>query len=114
MLNFTCTDRVNALCISSIEVKSPSKSEHLYGKTATIGTFLKDTMVILLKKVHYYLLKIFRYLCTTKCSKKYQRLQFYDTYVPIFDETPSIVTNALCSMVIRFFYFSRLIPFFLF
>ena len=42
-----------ALCISLIEGKSPSKSEHLYGKTATIGTFFKVTMTILHKKISY-------------------------------------------------------------
>ena len=48
----------NTLCITAIEVKSPSKLEHLYGKTATIGTFLKDSMMILDKKVPYYLFEV--------------------------------------------------------
>ena len=86
-----------ALCISLIEAKSPSSSEHLNGKTATIGTFLKGTKIILRKKVPYYLLEILRYLCKPKCLKKYQRLQFYVLYVPILDETPYIVTK--CSVV---------------
>jgi len=83
-----------ALCISLIEAKSPSSSEHLNGKTATIGTFLKGTKIILRKKVHYYLLEILRYLCKPKCLKKYQRLQFYVLYVPILDETPYLVTKC--------------------
>ena len=86
--------RTGSLCISLLYKESRRGSEHLYIKTATIGTFLKGTMVILHKKVHYYLLKIFRYLCTTKCSKKYQRLQFYCLYVPILDETPYTVTKC--------------------
>ena len=38
--------------------------------------------------------EVLRYFCARKCLKKYQRLQFYDSYVPIFDETPSIVTKC--------------------
>ena len=40
-----------SLCISLIVEKSPSRSEHLYGKTATISTFFKGTMMILHKKM---------------------------------------------------------------
>ena len=47
-----------ALCITLIERESPLTSEHLYGKTATIGTFLKDMMMILYKKVPYCLLDV--------------------------------------------------------
>ena len=84
-----------ALCISLIEAKSPSRSEHLNDKSATIiGTFLKGTEMILRKKVSYYLLKILRHLCKPKCLKTYQRLQFYILYVPILEETPYIVTKC--------------------
>ena len=38
--------------------------------------------------------EVLRSFCARKCFKKYQRLQFYDSYVPIFDETPSIVTKC--------------------
>ena len=34
------------------------------------------------------MLEILKYLCTTKCLNKYQRLQFYLLYVLILDETP--------------------------
>ena len=86
--------RTKTLCISLIEAKSPSRSEHLNGKTATIGTFFKGMKMILRKKVPYYLHEILRYLCKPKCFKKYQRLQFYVLYVPILDETPYIVTKC--------------------
>ena len=51
-------------------------------------------MIILHKKVPYYLFEILRYLCNPKCLKKYQRLQFYGLYVPILDETPYIVMKC--------------------
>ena len=85
---------INTLCISLIEMKSPSRSEHLCGKIATIGILLKGKMMILHKKVPYYLLEIVSYLRTTKCLKKYQRLQFYSLNVPILNETPYIVTKC--------------------
>ena len=88
---------VVALCISLLEGKSHSRSEHLYGKTATNGTFFKVTMMILHKKVSYYLVEILKYLYTTKYLKKYQRLQFYNLYVPILDDTPYIVTKCTVS-----------------
>ena len=83
----------SSLCISLIEVKSPSRSEHLNGKTAYIVTFFKGTKMILRKKLPYYLLEILRYLCKPKCLKKYQRLQFYVLDVPILDEIPYNVTK---------------------
>ena len=33
---------MKSLCISLIEVKSPSRSEHLNGKTATLSTFFHE------------------------------------------------------------------------
>ena len=42
-----------SLCISLIVGKYPSKSEHLNGKTATIGTFFQGTTMILHKKMPY-------------------------------------------------------------
>ena len=83
-----------ALCISLIEGKSPSRSEHLHVKIANIGTFKKGMMMILHKKAPYCLLDILTHLCATKCFKKYQRLQFYGLYVPILDETMYIVTKC--------------------
>ena len=50
-------------------------------------------MMILHKKIPYEVLEILRYFCTTKCLKKYQRLQFLCLYVPILDETPCLVTK---------------------
>ena len=42
--NVAFTYRVNTLCISLIEGKSPSRSEHLNGKIATISTFFQGTI----------------------------------------------------------------------
>ena len=81
-----------------IYMESRLRSEHLYSKTATIGTFFKSAMIMLHLNVPYYLLEIFRYLCTTKCFKKYRRLQIYGLYVPISDETLYIVTK--CTVVL--------------
>ena len=39
-----------SLCISLLVGKSPSRSEHLYGKTATNITFFQGMMMILHKK----------------------------------------------------------------
>ena len=47
--------------VNIIEGKSPSRSEHLYGKTATIGTFFKGAMTILHKNIPYIVLKVLRY-----------------------------------------------------
>ena len=41
--------------------KSTSRSEHLYGKNATIATFSKGPMLILHKKMPYYLLEVSLY-----------------------------------------------------
>ena len=54
-------------------------------------------MMILKAKVPYSVLEILKYLCATKCLKKYQWLQFYRLYVPILDETPYIVV-AKCTV----------------
>ena len=61
-----CTIYVNPRCISLIGGKSPSRSEHSNGKTATIGTFLKDRMIILHNKGTYYLFEILKHLFMTK------------------------------------------------
>ena len=42
-----------ALCISFIVGKSPSRSEHLNRKTATISTFFQGLMMILHEKIPY-------------------------------------------------------------
>ena len=82
--------------------KSPWRSELLYSKAATIGSFEANGMMMPLhKKMPYCLLEILKYLCTSKCLEKYQRLQLYGLYVPIFDETPFICSNEMHSNLVQ-------------
>ena len=74
----------DTLCISLIEGKSPSRSEHLHGKTAIIGTFFKDMM-----SARYFKASLYR-----KLLKKVPTLQFYGLYVPVLDETLYIITKC--------------------
>ena len=75
------------LCISLIEGKSPSRSEHLCGKTAKNGTFLRYDDCFTQKDAlqsSYSLLEILKYLCTTKCFKKVSKVAVLRSIIYMF------------------------------